>query len=65
MRLALIVCLIIICGRFVSLGGPRPSPTGNQNDPLRLPDEKHLRNIRQLTSAAKTPKPIFPPTARS
>src|SRR6185295_17849570 len=58
MRLALIVCLIL-AAVFVSLGGPRPTAISDQNDRLRMPDEKHLRNIRQLTDGGENAEAYF------
>jgi TolB protein len=58
MKPALIVCLIL-SAVFVSLGGPRPPAIIDQNDPLRLPDEKHLRNIRQLTDGGENAEAYF------
>jgi Tol biopolymer transport system component len=58
MRLALIVCLIL-SAVLVSLGEPRSTTAVDQNDPLRLPEEKHLRNIRQLTDGGENAEAYF------
>src|SRR5215210_2201220 len=48
MRLALIV-LLILCSFLISLGKPVQKQPVNQDASLLLPQEKHLKNIRQLT----------------
>lgn len=58
MRLALIL-LIIFSAVLVSLAEPRFTETANGDDPLRLPEEKHLRNIRQLSFGGENAEAYF------
>jgi Tol biopolymer transport system component len=58
MRFALTV-LLIFSAFLISLGGPRPSSRSIGDDPLRLPDEKHLKNIRQLTFGGENAEAYF------
>jgi TolB protein len=58
MRYALTV-LLIFSAFLTSLGGPRASDTSIGDDPLRLPDEKHLKNIRQLTFGGENAEAYF------
>ena len=53
MRLATV--LILICAPLLSPAHPTPAA----DDPLRLPEEKHLRNIRQLTFAGENAEAYF------
>jgi TolB protein len=55
MRLALIA-LILIAAAVSSLGFAALTAT---DDPLRLPDEKHLRNIRQLSFGGENAEAYF------
>jgi Tol biopolymer transport system component len=58
MRLALIV-LLILCGFLISLGKPVQKQAVNQDAPLLLSEEKHLRNIRQLTFGGENAESYF------
>lgn len=58
MRFALTV-LLILSAFLVSLGEPRKSATVPLDDPLRLPEEKHLKNIRQLTFGGENAEAYF------
>ena len=58
MRLALTL-LIIISVVLVSLGQSRPSQTASGNGGLLLPEEKHLRNIRQLSFGGENAEAYF------
>jgi Tol biopolymer transport system component len=56
MRLALIsLILVTVCASF----GYRASGKIVIDDPLRLPEEKHLRNIRQLTFGGENAEAYF------
>ncbi len=55
MRLALIA-LILVAAAFSSFGFAPPAAT---DDPLRLPEEKHLRNIRQLSFGGENAEAYF------
>jgi hypothetical protein len=48
MRIALTV-LLIFSALAGSMGGPRTAQPAAVDDSLRLPEEKHLKNIRQLS----------------
>jgi TolB protein len=54
MRLAATISLVILAA-ITSI----VHPAHIQNDPLRLPDEKHLRNIRQLTFGGENAEAYF------
>src|SRR5215213_439897 len=58
MRLALTL-LMIASAVLVSLARPRPAQTPGGNDPLRLPEEKHLRNIQQLSFGGENAEAYF------
>ena len=58
MRFALSL-LIIVSAVLASLGQPRPLQTAGSDDALRLPEEKHLRNIRQLTFGGENAEAYF------
>ena len=58
MRLALTL-LIIISVVLVSLERARPVQTASGDDTLRLPEEKHLRNIRQLSFGGENAEAYF------
>ncbi len=55
MRLVLIA-LILVAAAFSSFGFAPPPAT---DDPLRLPEEKHLRNIRQLSFGGENAEAYF------
>src|ERR1700745_2013045 len=55
MRVALVV--LTFCAAAVSVLGFAPLP--GQDDPLRLPQEKHLRNIQQLTFGGQNAEAYF------
>ena len=57
MRFALIV-LLIFSIFLISFGGPRPVAQEG-GDTLRLPEEKHLRNVRQLTFGGENAEAYF------
>lgn len=57
MRFALTV-LLIFSTFLISLGGPRPAGQ-ESGDTLRLPEEKHLKNIRQLTDGGENAEAYF------
>ena len=61
MRIALIALILI--GAVVSSFGF--APRAAIDDPLRLPEEKHLRNIRQLSFGGENAEAYFWPTERS
>jgi TolB protein len=58
MRLALTL-LIIIAAVVISVGQPRYMQTASGDDPLRLPEEKHMRNIRQLSFGGENAEAYF------
>ncbi|HEX8183213.1 MAG TPA: hypothetical protein VF747_00630 [Blastocatellia bacterium] len=58
MRLALTL-LMIISAVLVSLAQSRPAQTTSGDDTLRLPEEKHLRNIRQLSFGGENAEAYF------
>ena len=58
MRLALTL-LMIVSAVLVSPGQPRFGQAGSGGDTLRLPEEKHLRNIRQLTFGGENAEAYF------
>jgi TolB protein len=60
MRIA-ILALILIAAAFSSLGFSRATAA---DDPLRLPEEKHLRNIRQLTFGGENAEAYFSPDGK-
>jgi TolB protein len=55
--------LLILCVVLVTLGGSvarlQPAAHAAQDDPLRFPEEKHLRNIRQLTFGGENAEAYF------
>jgi TolB protein len=59
MRLPLIV-LMLIAAAFSSFGRAPIVP----DDPLRLPEEKHLRNIRQLSFGGENAEAYFSPDGK-
>jgi TolB protein len=58
MRLALTL-LIIISAALASLGRPIVARVAGADDPLRLPEEKHLRNVRQLSFGGENAEAYF------
>jgi TolB protein len=58
MRIALTV-LLIFSALPASLGGPRQSGPAASGDALRLPEEKHLKNIRQLSFGGENAEAYF------
>src|SRR5438132_8947692 len=58
MRIALIA-LVICAASFIAFGGLAPMPQVNNDDPLRFPEEKHLRNIRQLSFGGENAEAYF------
>ncbi|HYP25344.1 MAG TPA: hypothetical protein VE262_01385 [Blastocatellia bacterium] len=58
MRIALVV-LMVFASSLVSFGGLARKQPVNINDPLRAPEEKHLRNIRQLTFGGENAEAYF------
>jgi TolB protein len=58
MRVALSL-LIIVTAVLASHGQSRPFQTASGNDTLRLPEEKHLRNIRQLSFGGENAEAYF------
>src|SRR5512134_352251 len=60
MRLALIAILLIAAvGSSFGYGPVPATATDVIDDPLRLPEEKHLRNIRQLTFGGENAEAYF------
>src|SRR2546423_1366277 len=55
--------LLILCVVLIALGGSvarlQPAAHAAQGDPLRFPEEKHLRNIRQLTFGGENAEAYF------
>src|SRR5207248_3206821 len=51
--------LLVLCSFLVSLGGPVASRQTSKDDPLRYPEEKHLRNIRQLSFGGENAEAYF------
>lgn len=55
--------LLVLCAFLISLGGSiaglQAAPLTAQADPLRFPEEKHLRNIRQLTFGGENAEAYF------
>ncbi|HJQ27253.1 MAG TPA: hypothetical protein VKA60_25420 [Blastocatellia bacterium] len=55
--------LLVLCAFLALLGGPvaalQPAARAGQDDPLRFPEEKHLRNIRQLTFGGENAEAYF------
>ena len=62
MKLAL-SALLVLCAFLVAAGGSiaglQPAAQAGKGDPLRLPEEKHLRNIRQLTFGGENAEAYF------
>ncbi len=52
---SVLVGLMVVCAALATAGERGPAP----DDPLRLPDEKHLRNIRQLTFGGENAEAYF------
>lgn len=55
----LLTCLLAIGIISVSLGAQGNSPAVQSADPLRLPEEKHLHNIKQLTFGGENAEAYF------
>ncbi len=55
----LLACLFSIGILLISLGERSGSSATQTEDPLRLPDEKHLRNIKQLTFGGENAEAYF------
>src|SRR4051812_49191819 len=55
--------LLVLCAFLISFGGSiaglEAAPQTGQADPLRFPEEKHLRNIRQLTFGGENAEAYF------
>lgn len=55
--------VLILCAFLVSMGGPavdqESAPPASKDDPLRFPEEKHLRNIKQLTFGGENAEAYF------
>ena len=54
--------LCILCALAVSFGGPvarQQSAPQSSSDPLRFPEEKHLRNIKQLSFGGENAEAYF------
>src|SRR6185369_7262936 len=56
--------MVLIClASLLSIGGPvtgqESAPQAGKDDPLRFPEEKHLRNIRQLSFGGENAEAYF------
>ena len=58
-----LICTLLLTSAFLVHAQSNTNPASPN---LLTPgEEKHLRNVRQLTFGGTTPRPIFPPTTRS
>ena len=57
--IALLVCCLILISLSGPVAGQEPIPGASKDDPLRYPQEKHLRNIKQLSFGGENAEAYF------